>query len=265
MSSPFEQASAVERIEDNVYRSLVPSGWEMGRGAFGGLVLGTLARAMIASEPDAGRSLRFFAGEIAAPVPPGETRIEVEILRRGNNLTNLDARLRVDGSVLARASAGLSTSRSTAGATITPKPPGLPAFADTAPAGVPKSMAPPFSRHFDFRSTGPLPFSGGPEPIVEGYVRELVSPSVVDAPMILALLDSYWPATFSVASAPHAAATVGFTAQLLIDPSSLDPASPLSYRSSVAAMRDGFFVEMRELWNGDELVAMNQQTFAKLS
>ena len=64
MSSPFEQASAVERIEDNVYRSLVPSGWEMGRGAFGGLVHGTLARAMNASEPDAGRSLRFFAGEL---------------------------------------------------------------------------------------------------------------------------------------------------------------------------------------------------------
>lgn len=265
MSSPFELASAVERVDENVYRSVVPSGWEQGRGAFGGLVLGTLARAMIAAEPDAGRALRFLAGEIAGPVPPGETRIEVTVLRRGNNLTNLDARLVASGAVLARASAGLSTARSTGGAKLSPPPPSLPPVDSARRDGIPRTMAPPFAHHFDFHSTGPRPFSGSRESVVEGYVRELVAPTTIDAPMIIALLDSYWPATFSSATAPHGAATVGFTAQLLVDPSTFEPGTLFGYRAAVVAMADGFFVEMRELWHGGELVAMNQQTFAKLS
>ena len=32
----------------------------------------------------------------------------------------------------------------------------------------------------------------------------------------------------------------------------------------MASLADGFFVELRELWRGDALVAMNQQTFAVL-
>jgi hypothetical protein len=27
------------------------------------------------------------------------------------------------------------------------------------------------------------------------------------------------------------------------------------------SLRDGFFIEARELWRGEELVALNQQTF----
>ena len=30
------------------------------------------------------------------------------------------------------------------------------------------------------------------------------------------------------------------------------------------ALHDGFFVELRELWHGDHVVALNQQTFAIL-
>ena len=36
-------------------------------------------------------------------------------------------------------------------------------------------------------------------------------------------------------------------------------------RRRMEAMRDGFMIEMRELWDGETLVAMNQQTFALLA
>lgn len=265
VSSPFELATAVERIDEHVYRSDVPPGWEQGRGAFGGLVLGTLARAMIASEPDSGRTLRFLSGEIAGPVQPGETRIEVSVLRRGKNLTNLDARLLQNGDVLARASAGLSTARATAGATIQPNPPAPPPRASLPAEGAVPSIVPSFAKHFAYQSTGPAPFSGASDAIVEGYIRELRLPTRVDGPMMIGLLDAYWPAIFSIETRPRAAATVGFTAQILGDYASLAPETPLFHRASVVAMRDGFFIEMRELWHEGVLVAMNQQTFALLA
>lgn len=265
MPSPFEVATAVTQVEENVYTSLVPDGWQQGRGAFGGLVLGTLARAMVATEPDASRMMKMLSGEICGPVLAKETRIEVRVLRRGKNLTNLDARLSQDGEVVARASAGLSAVRSTAGDVLAPKPPVRPPPERVEVSSAPRSMAPPFSFHYRFQPTGPRAFSGSSEPLVEGYVRETIPSSRGDAPLVIALLDSYWPALFSIETKPRAAATVGFTAQLLVDPVTLDPSRPLFYRARMEAMRDGFMVEMRELWDGETLVAMNQQTFALLA
>ena len=69
----------------------------------------------------------------------------------------------------------------------------------------------------------------------------------------------------AVESAPRAVATVGYTMQLLVDPRTLDVAEPLYYRARGVAGGDNFFVEMRELWSGDVVVAMNQQTFALLT
>src|SRR5690606_33172743 len=120
MPSPFENATAVERVGEHTYVAHVPDGWQQGRGAFGGVVLGTLARAMIASEPDETRTLRMLAGEICGPVLAEETQLEVTVLRRGKNLTNLDARMLQRGEIVARASAGLSAPRSTGGEVLSP-------------------------------------------------------------------------------------------------------------------------------------------------
>ncbi|MBE7451703.1 MAG: hypothetical protein HS111_23275 [Kofleriaceae bacterium] len=58
--------------------------------------------------------------------------------------------------------------------------------------------------------------------------------------------------------------TVTFMAELLVDPASLDPAAPFAYRARLDGAADGFSVEVRELWQGDALVALNQQVFAVL-
>ena len=57
---------------------------------------------------------------------------------------------------------------------------------------------------------------------------------------------------------------MSFLAEFLCDPAQLDPAAPLFYRARSVAEAGGYFVDMRELWNGDELVALNQQSFAML-
>ncbi len=268
MASAFEQGSAVTSLGDGRFAADIPDGWQQGRGAFGGLVLGTLLRAMEATEDDRARVTRSLSGELCGPVLPGPVEIHTTTLRRGNNLSNLDAQMIQNGEVLARASAVLSTPRSvTTTAYRDPVPPvvaAAPDWREMVPLALPSPPAPVFTRHLEFRSHGPLPFSGGDRAEVYGYVRMRSTPTRIDGPALIGLLDSWWPALFGVESGPRMMATVCFTAQLLVAPGSLAPEVPLFHTARISGLRDGFFVEFRELWSGDRLVAMNQQTFAVL-
>lgn len=268
MASAFELGTAVRALGDGRYLVEVPDGWQQGRGAFGGLVLGALLRAIEASEDDAGRLTRALSGEICGPVLPGPVEIQTVRLRRGNNLSNVDARMIQNGEVLARASAVLSVARAVETPELRDEPPAcvlaapdwreVPALDMQAPRG------PVFAQHLEFRPTGPLPFTGGAAPEVHGFVRMRSTPTRIDGPALIGLLDAWWPAVFSVEKAPRMTATVGFTAELLVPPGTLAPDVPLFHCARASGLRDGFFVEFRELWAGQRLVALNQQTFAYL-
>lgn len=114
---------------------------------------------------------------------------------------------------------------------------------------------------YEFRPTGRYPFTGGDRSEAAGWVR-LVKSVALGAPEIVGLMDAFWPATFARELSPRPMATVAFTLELLADPTTLDPTAPLFYRASAPSMRQGFVVELRELWTPQgELVALNQQTF----
>jgi len=259
--SGFEAATAVESISDHAFRSMVPDGWQQGRGAFGGLVLGTLLRAILQCEPDPQRAARTLAGDISGPVLPGPTDIHVRVLRRGSNQSNLAAELTQGGAVLATATAVLSKPRSSLRQFMRLTPPAPEDWQSAPPLPMASPMAPTFFQHYEYRSTGPWPFAGHPVPETAGWIREQAPPSRMDAPALIGRLDAWWPTLFIIEPAPRPCSTVQFTAELLADPASLDPALPLRHRAEMISLRDGFFVEARELWHGEELVALNQQTF----
>jgi hypothetical protein len=259
--SEFQSASALSRIADGKFRAQIPGGWEQGRGAFGGLVVGVLARAMLA-EADPTRRLRVFTADLCGPVAPGEVDIEVELLRRGANLTNLDARLKQNGAVLARGSGAIGSARAVRADAYAPKAPDalLWTALDALPIAPP--LGPVFAQHYEFRSAGPFPFSGGREARVDAFVREKHRTEPLDAPAVLGLLDAPWPTLYSIEAQPRPVATVSFTAELFHEPCALSGAEPLRFRSQLGALEDGFMTEFRELWHGELLVAMNQQTMA---
>jgi hypothetical protein len=103
---------------------------------------------------------------------------------------------------------------------------------------------------------------------VAGWVRErgaIEDPAApLDAAAVIGLLDSWWPCALVAESKPRAMATVAFTAELVADPATLDGAAPFAYRAHLAGEADGYSVELRQLWQGDRLVGLNQQTFAVL-
>jgi acyl-Coa thioesterase superfamily protein/acyl-CoA thioesterase superfamily protein len=264
MLAPFEAASRVRATDDGRFRVDVPDGWQQGRGAFGGLVLAMLLRAMEESEADRARAARTLVGDLAGPLLPGEAFIAVDVLRRGSNQTNLRAELRQNEGVVAFASAVLSAARPDAisGFRSRIHPPPLPGTAipiEAAPG------APVFARHFDYRVTGPLPWAGGSEPVVAGWVSFREPLRAIDAAALVALLDAHWPASFSVMNARRPMATVSFTAEILCDPVTLDPRAPLFYQARTVCENAGFQLEFRELHDArGGLVAANQQTFAVL-
>jgi hypothetical protein len=227
-------------------------------------VLAVLARAALIAEPDSGRVLRSLLGDLCGPVLPGHATIRVQRLRTGNNVSNLDAQLLQGDEVLARASAVLSTPRKVAAAPRQPAPPEPHDWQALGVAPLTPPVAPVFTQHFEFRPTEHWPFSGATEAKAAGYVRAKETPARVDAPYLIALLDAWWPAQFAVEKLPRPVATVSFAAQLLADVSTLDPSVPLFHRAEVTALADGFLVEMRQLWSGDVLVGLNQQTIALL-
>jgi Acyl-CoA thioesterase N-terminal domain/Acyl-CoA thioesterase C-terminal domain len=257
----FTHATRIEPLAEGRYRWDVPDGWQQGRGAFGGLVLGALLRAIERHSADPTRATRTLTGDLCGPILPGPAEIVVELLRRGNNLSNLDARLIQSGAIQARASAVLSAAK-VAVHVPTPRPPTAPPSTELAitPLGPPE--APVFAPHFEYRSASPNLFAGADGAATLGWLRLRDAPARLDAPAMIGLLDAWWPALFS--GGPRPVATVSFTAELLVDPTSLPADVPLLYTGRVAALSDGFCVEFRELWSGDRLVALNQQTFAVL-
>jgi hypothetical protein len=265
MPTPFEVASHVTPLAALRYEAHIPDGWQQGRGAFGGLVLATLLRAMRHAEGDARRLPRSLSSDLCAPALVGPATIEVSVLRRGRNLSNLDARMIQSGDVVARASAVFSEARAVHLDASPDAPPAHAHWHAIEPAPVGPPFAPVFTQHFAFRNTGALPFTGHARAETGGFVSEREAPAALDASAVVGLLDAWWPAVFASATQPRAAATTSFTAEFLVDPSTLAPAEPLRYRARAVAARDGFSVEFRELWSGDTIVALNQQTFALLA
>jgi hypothetical protein len=270
MPDSFAAAIALERTADHEYTLAIPDGWQQGRGAFGGLVLGAMLDAMVTSEPDTARIARSMTGDLCGPAVVGPARIVVRVLRRGKNQSNLGATL-LQGAhgdeLVAHATATLAVERRV------PPAPTLPLdvpremlerpYADTPEAPL-RPQAPRFTQNYEYRPTGTLPWSGGARAEVTGWVREKIPLERVTAAAMVARLDAHWPATFSVETTIRPVATVAFMAELLKNPRELDPRDPLFYRARVVAQAGGYFVEMRELWKDGEIVALNQQVFAMM-
>jgi len=254
----FSALTSVERKSETEFSLQIPTGWEQGRGTFGGAVIGAMARAAMASEPDAARKVRAVSAEIVGAVPSGELTLTVRTLRRGNGLSAYEVLLRARGEeVFAHGSFTLASARSSDRDFVALDAPTIPAIesATLAPVGPP--MGPVFTQHIRFWPTGPYPFSGGKDATCEGFV-ELKEHSSWGPPEWLALADCYWPSVLALESAPRPVVTVGFACHLFTEP----PPGPLFFRARSLASSEGFVSEHRELWTrGGKLVAINPQLF----
>jgi len=265
MPSPFEIASAVTPSGEHTFLGEVPAGWDQGKGAFGGLVLGLLVRAMEASNPDKNRVFRTLLGDICGPILPGQVTLTTRTNRRGNSQSNLEVHLEQAGEILALGSAVFAAPRKAAMPEFPLEPPPtVPDWRSIEPIPVRPPHGPPFGRHLEFRTFAGLPFMGAETPDVAGFIRHKGQERALDAPDLIGLLDAHWPGVSAMPPGLRATATVSFAGQIFCDPTTLDFNEPLFYRSKIVAHFGGYFLELRELWHQGVPVAMNQQTLAMI-
>jgi acyl-CoA thioesterase len=261
LMTDFATLTALRPLTENRFAIDVPDGWQQGRGAFGGFGLACLVRAMETPERNAERPLRTLNAELCGPLLPGPAEIAVEVLRRGAGMTTVTARIVQDGSVVTHASALLGRAREDRSYD------GLsaPNLRDSGVLLASQGPWPPFTRFFEYRINGAMPFSGIDVAQVENWVRLRDPGQTFDVAHVTALADATWPALFSIMSDVRPMSTISFTLQLFGPWDGLRTDAPVYHRSRVLWARDGHAAEMRELWTEDgRLLAINHQTFATI-
>ena len=251
------------------YTAEIPAGWEQGRGAYGGLVLGLLVRAVERFEASSGepgaapRPVRAIAGEIAAPVQAGVARIAIAPMRRGNAVAFVRAelwQLEQGAEVcVAHAAVVLAAARPAMPAWCTRVMPEAPAWQHTAVLPVAAPVGPAFAQHFEIRPVLGLPYTQrAPECV--GYVRPHRPGNWHSAATVTALADVWWPTAMVTFAGPRPTATITF--QLDIVGVLTDLQEPLLHHAISNVAADGYVQETRELWTPDgQLLSVNHQTF----
>lgn len=266
----FDEVLTPRRVGEMRFELEIPEGWQQGRGAFGGLVVGAMARACLIASAGAsageGRSLRSLTAELMAPALVGRAHIEVEVLRRGSGVTTLAARLSQDDGLKAHAVAVLGSGRAESVSWLElppPQPPpwsAVPPFFTLDPGDRRLAFMPPFARNFVFRNTGPMPFSGGPAAVTSGWIAPRLPVQSRDEAFLIAMADSWWPACFSVLRTPRPVATLTFMIEILGECPLVEEGAPLYFCGRAPAARDGYTSEQRQLWSADgRLLATNHQ------
>jgi acyl-CoA thioesterase len=239
--------------------------WLQGRGAYGGLTIGALVRAIEQHVADPRRRVRSVTAELPAPTVPGTATIDVEVLRSGNQLSVARATMRQASTVTGHAVAVLAASREGADTIAWRElsPPALPPFEALSPAPLAGGPGTPaFAQHFDYRIASGIPFSQG-APVTTGWVRAKQPGALRDAAYVASMIDVWYPAFLIRNTHPRPLATIAYTLELVSDIADLAAEAPLAYRGTVPVCGDGYFLETRELWTADgRLVARNHQTFA---
>ncbi len=250
-------------------------GWAQGRGAFGGLVIGSLIRAIEDRVSDATRAVRNVTAQLAGPAVVGPSRISVDVLRAGSSVTTARASLEQAGEIKAHAVAILARGREASTAAMTWRElvaPDVPDWSQVPAAPEPglPSAAPEFARRFEWRMLEGVPFSG-PAAAARalGWIRAREPGDGRDAAYLAAMIDAWFPIALVRLAAPRPVATIAYTLDVVASPddlAKLDLDVPLLYRATAPVCRDGYCVEARELWSPDrQLIALNQQTFVVIA
>lgn len=265
--STFDEATTLTMQSPGHFTWQVPDGWQQGRGAWGGLVTGAVARAIAAHEPDADRTLRTISIHMSGPVVVGRSRIEVSPVRVGTNMSTWSATITDEADETTVHAIGI-TSRPRVpdlhdeikawphvSAPELPEPTTIPSLPASGPG------APPFLAHLEFKVLTGMPFDQG-DARCTGYVRFREQGAWTDIDL-LSIADAWWPTAWPKLTQPRPAATVTYAAHLLDDPTSVTPGSLLAFESFMSGAHHGFTTETRRLWSLDgRLLVENHQSIA---
>jgi acyl-CoA thioesterase len=122
----FADVTTARKLDTGLYAYDVPDGWSQGPGAFGGVVVGLLARTALDFESDSSRPLRALQAQVLSPVTPGAAELHVRLLRRGSGLSSVNVHLYQRDQLAATADVVLAKARAEDAAWTELQPPAPP-------------------------------------------------------------------------------------------------------------------------------------------
>ena len=248
--------------------------WTQGRGAFGGVGVAGVVRAMSRTIAAAGeaRRLRSVLVSFVGPIlPDAPFRCEVETIRRGSSFTHLEGRVVQGEQVALVVQGGFGSGRE--GGVRVPAPP-LPDIA--APGELPElpyvaGLAPEFTRHYEYRlERESVPFSRSRTGRMRTWLRLRDEGVAYDEAAVVALLDAPPPPIWPMLSRPARGASITWHATLLDLPeetvSGGEDAPWFCFESKVNAAAHGYVELSATLWDaGGRALMVGHQVFADFS
>lgn len=249
----------------------VAPGWGQGRATFGGLVAALLYRrtaAVLAARGDdvAAKPPRLLSFSLVAPLAPGAASVEVEVLRAGKSVTQVQARLVQEGQVAAVMLGSFGTARASE-VLLAPAPaPAFPAPATLQALPYIAGVTPEFTRHYEFRwAVGQLPFIPPPASSGDmgGWVRFRAPTAGCGIDHLLALVDAWPPAVLPMFRKPAPISTLAWSIEFT------DAALParadefVQYLAQTDFSAQGYAHTHSRTWRADgTLLAIGRQSVA---
>jgi acyl-CoA thioesterase len=246
----------------------VSDDWLQGRTCYGGLIstLAVVAMRDVASAAwPAETSLRGLQTCFVAPVSPGEVQIDVQLLRQGRNVCQVQTQVRQGEQVAAALIGVFGADRASA---LQPRLPPRPAprrEADAIPPHELPAGAPAFLQHFDMRwDDGAPPFSDGEGWTSRIHMRIDSDDATSLSTELQAVLMADLPATPAVGQLKRPSANSSVTWALELRPVDVDTPRGWWRADSESTMVDGGYVNHRsQLWApSGQLAAYGYQVVA---
>lgn len=254
----------------------VPTGWQQGRGAWGGLVSGQVLTAAISRLPSPDLQPRSVHIAMLGPVLAGEVTVAVRELRAGRATFSQEVTLTsAAGDLLTHATviSGKVRAETPVSARIADLTP-VPLRGDVRPTPIGPPLAPDFTGKLEFTPVVGWPFSGAGDWVATGWISlgedavDELSPAI-----IAAMADGWWIAALAgvdvptADSAPVPMSTLDFMLQFPAAPPPTPPSelwrTGLWHEGRIVAGRDGYLIEERVLRAPTgEVLAWNTQLVA---
>lgn len=260
----FDEATAVRRVDDDVFEGRIAPGWMVVRGPHGGYITSIVLRALTERLGDPSRAIRSFTTHFVAAPKESDVTVRTRLDRSGGAMSFLSARLEQDDRVMATSLAAFSTPWEGFSFDDTTMPDAM-SLDEAIKVPEDDPHVPPFLKNFDMRfALGQPPlFQGADEALLGGWYR-LREPQVVDAIVAATLLDAWAPPPMPRSTRPIVCPTIDLTMHFrcALPLAGAEPGDFYLGRFSSTLARDGFFEEDGVLWAADGTVIANCRQLA---
>lgn len=269
-STPTAMAALIagRTIDQHRVQFTVDESWQQGRTLFGGLLSALAVQAM--RDVCGGQwALRALQTSFIGPVSAGSFDVEVQLLRQGKNVRQVQANILQTDAQGTRATAGVllgvfGGGRDSTLPRMMPAQPEVAKGIDTA-LQLPflQGLTPNFTQHMDFRlAEGAFPFMGTQDTSSRMHVS-LKQPAGVDAELLAVMLADAGPTpVLAQLKAPAPASSVSWALELRPVPHA-DVGGFWRMDKDALAVDEGYVNERTALWTPDgHLAALGYQVVA---